>query len=184
MKKLLYAAAGIMLLLAASGCAHNVIGASNSLRVGVFYGDVGIPADRTNVTIQRLSRVNKLSILGHGNTVTVEQGAVVTHVEFCGTNNTVTIPENLVVRITELGRDNQIIRRPLAWVMPRPETTYTEPEINYPAPQPAAPPAGWRDTLTPVEPEPRQEPAVSPAEEEEEMWPPERHKPPEREFEK
>ena len=186
MNKLAFAAAGFGLLVAVSGCAHNVVGANHSTRLGVFYGDLGIPADGTTITVQRLSRVNKLSILGHGNMVTVEQGAIVSHLEFCGTNNTVSIPENLIVRITELGRDNQLIRRPLTWVTPKPETTYVEPETDYLAPEPAAPATGWRAKLTPIEEEPTDEPSPGPVEEDTEEPPPgpEGPGPYEREFEK
>jgi hypothetical protein len=115
MMRVLIAAVAVGLLVGTTGCAHNAIVANNALRVGVFYGDVGVKGDGNNVTILRGSRVPKLSILGNRNMVTVEENVTLAHVEFWGLDNTVSIPETLTIRITEMGRGHQIIRRQIPW---------------------------------------------------------------------
>jgi hypothetical protein len=115
-------------LMALPGCAHNVVGAHDARRSGVFYGDLGIPASRTDVRIERLSKLRKLSIIGGNNDVFVEDGASIEHIEFVGASNTVSLPEHLIVRITELGNNNEIIRRPLE----RKRAVREDPEIYLP----------------------------------------------------
>jgi hypothetical protein len=98
------------LCLGSLGCAHNAIVADGISRTDTYYGDVGVTGDGTTVTIQKYSKVSKLSLLGNNNMVTVEEGAVVRRIEFWGKGNTVSLPEGLFVRTTEVGQ-NQIIRR-------------------------------------------------------------------------
>ncbi len=136
MMRMLIAAVTVGILVGTTGCAHNAIVANNAMRVGVFYGDVGVKGDANNVTIMRGSRVPKLSILGNQNMVTVEEGVTLAHVEFWGLDNTVSIPETLTIRITEMGRGHQIIRRQTLW---REEPR----ELNYYPPAAAAEEHPW-----------------------------------------
>ncbi len=111
MKKILLGVAVIGLLVGSMGCAQNGMVGSNGVKAGVYYGGVGITGHNNNLTIQRGSRVWKLSIIGNGNTATVEDEVTLNAIEFWGHDNIVNVPDNLVFRVTELG-GNQIVRRP------------------------------------------------------------------------
>jgi len=111
MKRVFIAALMLGVICTATGCATNAIVANNTIRDGVFFGDLGISGDDNDVTAREGSRIRKVSINGHRNTVTVEDDVPVTHVEFVGTGNTVSVPASVIVRMTELGRENTIVRR-------------------------------------------------------------------------
>mgnify|MGYP000629378080 CR=1 FL=1 len=127
-------------ILAAAGCAHNPIVGDGAVRSDLFYGDVGITGNGATVTIQRGSKVHKLSVIGNDCNITVEDGVTMYKIEFWGKNNTVSLPDDLVVHTTQVGA-NQIIRRPR---QPRPAT---ELEESAPVPWPPA-------TIPPAEPQP------------------------------
>lgn len=149
-------------LLVVTGCAHNAIITHNSARVDEFYGDLGITGDGNNITVRRLSRINKISFIGCENTVTVEEGALVNQIEFWGCDNVVYIPETLMVRLTEVGKRNQVIRRQTTWELEpeiESETIYMPPEASTPTPS-------WSETITPAEEwSPSEESEEGPAEE-------------------
>ncbi len=123
------------LLLAAAGCAHNPIVGDGVVRSDLFYGDVGITGNGATVTIQRGSKVHKLSVIGNDCNITVEDGVTMYKIEFWGKNNTVSLPDDLVVHTAQVGA-NQIIRRPR---QTRPTTEYEEP-ARTPWPPPTTPP--------------------------------------------
>ena len=143
MKALTIGALTAGLLLFSTGCAHNSIMASNVVRVGNFFGDLGVKGDGNDVTVMRASRLRKISLWGDNNTITVEDGATIGHVEFFGLQNTVSISDNLIVRLSEIGRGNQLIRRQtVPETEVRPETYYVPPTA------PAS--GGTAEQMTPV----------------------------------
>ena len=146
MNRIVIAALTIGLLLA-TGCAHNAIVTHNSARVDEFYGDLGITGDGNNITVRRLSRINKISFIGCENTVTVEKGALVNQIEFWGCDNVVNIPETLMVRLTEVGKRNQVIRRQTTLEL-EPEM---ESETIYSPSEESAPTPTWSETIIPAE---------------------------------
>ncbi|MFH1746822.1 MAG: hypothetical protein ABIG44_07225 [Planctomycetota bacterium] len=98
-----------------TGCAHNSVVAHESTRVGTFFGDLGITGHNNNLTVLHGSRLNKISFIGDNNTVMIEEGVTLGQIEFWGINNTVNLPESLMVRLTEVGRDNKVIRHTSTW---------------------------------------------------------------------
>ena len=111
MNRILTGVLALGLLLVTTGCAHNAIVAHESVRVGTFFGDLGIKGNGNSMTVLRGSRLTKVSFWGDHNTVTVEQGVTLAHVEFFGKHNTVSIPDTLMVRLTEVGEGNKVLRR-------------------------------------------------------------------------
>lgn len=100
---------GFMLL---AGCAHNNVVADSTTRSGSFYGDMGITGDFNVVTVEKHSRLTKLSILGHGNEVIIEEGVRLPAIEVFGSDNVISVPDYMLVQMNQVGSRNQLIRRP------------------------------------------------------------------------
>jgi hypothetical protein len=115
MNRIVGTALAVGLLLLATGCAYNSAAGQKTMRVGVFFGDLGVFGDGNNVTAQNGSRLSKLSLIGNDNNVMVEDLVTLPHVEFWGSNNTVSVPEYLMFRMTQVGHGNKIIRRQITW---------------------------------------------------------------------
>lgn len=177
MNKLLLTVASLALISGAAGCAHNALVGHESQRGGRFYGDYGIKGNNNTITIQKGSRITKLSFWGDGNTATVEDGVTLQHVEFFGSNNTVSVPGFLTFRVTQVGQNNQVVRRPMPmWETGSMDDFYAAPDVGPPPamspaeemappgeaqPQTQPPPPGEEGGLEPAEGdwrEPRQEP--------------------------
>lgn len=159
-------ASGMMMLALACGCAHNVIDGKGSVQTGQYFGDVGVTGNGNQITIERGSRVWKLSIIGHNNTITVQDGVTLNRVEFIGKGNVVNLPDNLLIRTTATQGPNQIVRRPAE----------RGPVIDY-LPGEALPPVTPTTTVitstpAPVPSEPAPPPPVQPREERTQMVPP------------
>jgi hypothetical protein len=98
-------------LVIASGCATNAsVGHARTVS-GQYFDSVGITGHGDTLTIERGSKVPKLSIIGDNSNVTVEDGAHVGRIELWGNGNTISLPGNLVVYVTQVGT-NTIIHRP------------------------------------------------------------------------
>jgi len=154
MSKMLAAGGLLGALLLVGGCAVNATVGHQSTRSGVWFGDLGVTGHGNNLTVQRGSRLHKISFIGDNNTVTCEDDVLVSHIEFWGSNNTITIPAGLLIRVTEVGKGNTVIRRPERWT--RYEEGIGEPEQV--TPPPAAPAPSVEPTPVPEETPPARTP--------------------------
>lgn len=162
MARMALAALALGLVVAAGGCAQNATIGDAGEKAGVFFGDVGITGHGNTLTIQRGSRVWKLSIIGDNNRVTVEEDVTLNRIEFWGNGNVVSVPDYLVFRTTEVG-SNQIIRRPTAgrpadWgegqpMGELPPVRTLPPPQPRPEPRPEPPPREERIFMPPPAPE-------------------------------
>ena len=113
-----------------------------------FYGDAGITGHNNVVTIDKWSRINKLSILGNANDVIVEDGVRVPLIEVWGSDNTISIPHGMIVQFRQVGSRNRLVERaPRVGEMP-PATAMPIEELP-PVPVYTPPPA---PEFTPVDP--------------------------------
>lgn len=90
-----------------------------------WFGDMGITGHQNKVTVAAGSRVEKLSIIGDGNTVFVEDNVTLSKVEVWGERNSISIPERLIIRDSLFGKGNIIERRPRVLDHTRPTKTRT-----------------------------------------------------------
>ncbi|MGE0482157.1 MAG: hypothetical protein AB7Q17_16980 [Phycisphaerae bacterium] len=65
----------------------------------------------------------KLSIIGDKNNVMVEENVPLARLEIWGSNNTVNVPEGIYFRVTQVGKNNQVIHRPISGAY-RPRSEY------------------------------------------------------------
>ena len=172
MKTTLSAAVIFGVALLCSGCASGTsLWSHGAVRSGQFFGDAGISGNNNVVTIQKWSRMNKLSIYGDNNEVTLENRVRVPLIEVWGSGNTVSIPYDMIVQFNQAGRNNRLVERvsrpldgpigfePEPVVMPEPVTVR---EIE-PMPMESAEPTTITPVYTPPAPEP--EPLYEPMEE-------------------
>ncbi len=145
------------LILCAAGCAPTGIIAHGTTRTGEFFGDTGITGNSNVVTIEKWSRLCKLSIIGNQNEVFIEEGVRIPRIEVFGNDNVVSIPHGLVVQFNHFGNRNRLVERersmtqvppretmiivgPSLPVQPAPTTTYVAPAETPVYEQPAESP--------------------------------------------
>ncbi|MGD8450976.1 MAG: hypothetical protein PVJ57_04085 [Phycisphaerae bacterium] len=157
MNRIVLVVMALGVLLGVCGCAHNSLAGDQSTRTGVYFGDVGIWGSGNQWTVQRGSRLTKVSFFGHQNTVMIEDDVTLPKVEFIGDDNTISVPEYLMFRVTEIGKNNKVIRRQVTWQLGE------ESERLYVPPPPPA------ESTTEIEPPPaaeEEQPAEMPETEE------------------
>ncbi|MBN2448467.1 MAG: hypothetical protein JXO22_17200 [Phycisphaerae bacterium] len=158
MNRTLSAAIMFGLVLLVSGCASGTSRWSHgAAHCGQFFGDAGITGNDNVVTIQRWSRMSKLSITGDNNEITLEDHVRVPLIEVWGSGNTVSIPHDMIVRFNQVGQSNRLVERVMAGLTP-PDVQSSEPmSMDEPiSVRTVSPPyTATRDegvTVTPVQP--------------------------------
>gem|GEM_PF-4040822 len=131
MKRIASMALAAATLCVASGCGNRIVGHQLE-RSSQFYVELGVTGHLNEVAVLDGSRVTKLSLFGSANVIDVADDVTLGKIEVWGNNNRVTIPDNLFVRVSEVGKGNQIIRRPSANVAssterPRPAAAAQKP---------------------------------------------------------
>ena len=133
-----------IVLACSPGCARHVIVAHNSTESAVMYGTVRIVGHHNDVTIEDFSRIEKLSIIGDGNTVFVEDNVyLVRTIEFWGNENVVSLPQKLTVAVRQVGVNRIVVRRTES--TPPPETEPVPADIKPPPTDTEPPPAKSAD---------------------------------------
>lgn len=135
---------GLIVLACAPGCARHVIVAHNSTESAVMYGTVRIVGHHNDVTVEDFSRIEKLSIIGDGNTVFVEDNVyLVRTIEFWGNENVVSLPQKLTVAVRQVGANRIVVRQPES--TPPPTTEPPPTDIEPPSVDTEPPPAESAD---------------------------------------
>ncbi len=102
-----------LLLTFLTGCAYNALVGHRVSRSGVFYGELGITGNLNELTIERESRMSKLSLLGDGNKVFIQDDVRLPRIEFWGSNNEISVPDYMYdgIRTNNVGKFNSIVKR-------------------------------------------------------------------------
>ena len=146
-----------------AGCATGTsVVAHDTTRSGQFFGPCGITGNNNVVTVERWSRLTKLSIIGDGNQVVIEEGVRIPSIEVWGSDNTVSIPQGLIVKFTQIGHRNRLIERTgIDHALPgvEPYEPLELPPAHEPPPEESLTPEEHTPSQPPVEEWPPVEPA-------------------------
>lgn len=100
-----------------TGCSNRVVG-HRGIHASVWNGHLGVTGHLNQVTIQKGSRLDKLSVIGDGNDIKVEEQVTLGKLEIWGENNTISIPDRLLIREDRIGKRNSLVRRKTVPIYP------------------------------------------------------------------
>lgn len=136
-KNAFLACASVAVLLSVGCTSTQRIAQSNGSYEAKYFGELGVTGHVNTVTIQRGSKLDKLSIIGDGNKIFVDDHVVLAKIEIWGGDNEVSIPRTLIVREYIVGQRSAIVRRDVQAPPLQPQPGLEE--IYAPAGTPAAP---------------------------------------------